>query len=76
MAVLEGHEVVEDGVDGGREVVEEAGHVVEVLVDGAENDRLLRARFNSITRCFVRSVVMFCFIFFRKFQLPCIMHPS
>ena len=44
VAVLERHEVVEDGVDGGREVVEEAGHVVEVLVDGAKNHRLLRER--------------------------------
>ena len=47
MAVLEGHEVVEDGVDGGREVVEEAGHVVQVLVDGPEDDGLLRWRVQS-----------------------------
>lgn len=39
--VLKGHEVVEDGVDGGGEVVEEPGDVVEVLVDGAEDRGLL-----------------------------------
>ena len=42
VAVLERHQVVEDRVDGGREVVEEAGHVVQVLVDGPEDDGLLR----------------------------------
>ena len=42
VSVLERHEVVEDGVDGGGEVVEEAGDVVQVLVDRPEDDRLLR----------------------------------
>ena len=32
VSVLEGHEVVEDGVDGGRDVVQDAGHVHQVLV--------------------------------------------
>ena len=45
VSVLERHEVVEDGVDGGREVVEEAGDVVQVLVDRPEDDRLLQRRF-------------------------------
>ena len=44
VSVLERHEVVEDGVDGGREVVEEAGDVVQVLVDRPEDDRLLQGR--------------------------------
>ena len=42
VSVLERHEVVEDGVDGGREVVEEAGDVVQIFVDRPEDDRLLR----------------------------------
>ena len=32
LSVLEGHEVVEDGVDGGGDVVQDAGHVHQVLV--------------------------------------------
>ena len=41
MPVLEAHQVVEDGVDGGGEVVEEAGDVVEVLVDRPEDEGVL-----------------------------------
>ena len=33
LSVLEGHEVVEDGVDGGGDVVQDAGHVHQVLVN-------------------------------------------
>lgn len=36
VAVVDWHDVVEDGVDGGREVVEAARHVVEPLVDNVE----------------------------------------
>ena len=32
VSVLERHEVVEDGVDGGGDVVQDAGHVHQVLV--------------------------------------------
>ena len=47
VSVLERHEVVEDGVDGGREVVEESGDVVQVLVDRPEDDRLLQRRYTA-----------------------------
>ena len=36
LSVLEGHEVVEDGVDGGGDVVQDAGHVHQVLVYRSE----------------------------------------
>jgi len=35
MPVLEAHNIVEDWVDGSTEVVEEAGHVEKVLIEGA-----------------------------------------
>ena len=41
LPVLDGHHVVEDGVDGGGDVVADAGDVHEVLVDHAEDGRLL-----------------------------------
>ena len=41
MPVFQGHAVVQDGVSGGGEVIEDAGDVVEVLVDGAEDHGLL-----------------------------------
>ena len=37
VSVLERHQIVEDGVDGGGEVVEESGDVVKVFVDGSDD---------------------------------------
>ena len=42
LSVFERHEVVEDGVDGGRDVVEDAGHVHQVLVYRPEDVVVLR----------------------------------
>ena len=44
LSVFEGHEVVEDGVDGGRDVVEDAGDVHQVLVNSPEDVVILRLK--------------------------------
>lgn len=41
LPVLDRHQVVEDGVNGGGDVVQDARDVHEILVNGAEDHRLL-----------------------------------
>jgi len=42
LSVLDAHEVVQDGVDGGGNVVEDAGDVHEVLIGRAEEGGILQ----------------------------------
>lgn len=41
LAILDRHQVVQDGVNGGGDVVADARHVHEILVDGSEDVRVL-----------------------------------